>query len=461
MFSLSDILRSTGGKLLAGPNEEFFPFTSASIDSRKIDEGQLFVPLKGAHADGHDFIGQALSKGRGALTEKNIAISSPLEILKNKALIKVEDALLALQRLARFIRLKRPGMPVLGITGSNGKTTTKELTAAVLGSRFNLLKSEGNLNNHIGLPLNLTRLAAEHHCVVLEMGASIPGDIRTLCEIAIPTHAIFTNIGESHLDGFGSMEALIQTKLALAEGAQFVIYNADDPLLAPAVRQLKGKILIGFGLGEKADVKAENITFNEKGSAWTLARAGESIKVRLNIPGAFNIYNALASAAAGVIFDVPFNDIRRAFESFVGVPMRYEIEELRGVLILNDIYNANPASMREAIRELLRLRRGRGKGRAVAVLGDMLELGPFSEEAHREIGRSMKNDVDVFIGVGPMMELALREYKSNGNSAILCTDSEEAGRALVSVLSEGDVVLIKGSRGIKMERVLEGYKGEN
>jgi len=453
MFTLHDILQATGGSLIAGSGDASFPFSAASIDSRTINEGELFIPLKGTRSDGHEYIGQALLKGAGSLTEKELSI----KMGKNKYLIKVENTLKALQKLAHFIRMKRPGMPLVGITGSNGKTTTKELAACVLERKFRVLKSEGNLNNQIGLPLNLARLSPEEDVAVLEMGASIPGDIKELCEIANPTHAILTNIGQSHLEGFGSMDMLLRTKLELADAAPMIAYNADDPLLAPAVKAYKGKILFGFGMGKGADLKAENISFKEKGSQFMLMGAGESLQVKLNIPGSFNIYNALAAAACGILFNVPFADIARAFESFEGVAMRYEIKELRGALFLNDVYNANPASMQEALKELKRLRGEKGgEGRAVAVLGDMLELGPYAEEAHRELGRLMKKEVDVFIGVGLLMNFASEEFKSNGNISFLCGDPEEAGRALLNSLKKGDTVLIKGSRGMKMEKVLEG-----
>lgn len=454
MFTLGDILRATGGSVIAGPGDASFPFSAASIDSRTIRQGELFVPLKGMRSDGHEHIQQALLKGAGSLTEKEISVPG----IKNKALIKVENSLKTLQSLSHLIRVKRAGMPVVGITGSNGKTTTKELAAAVLERRYRVLKSEGNLNNHIGLPLNLTRLSTEHELLLLEMGASMPRDIKGLCDIALPTHGILTNIGQSHLEGFGSMEVLLRTKLELADAADFIIYNADDPLLAPALRAYKGKILLGFGLGKGADVRAEDVSFKEKGSQFTLKGAGESIEVDLSIPGLFNIYNALAAAACGILFNAGLSEMAKAFESFSGVAMRYEMEEFRGALVLNDVYNANPASMREALLELKRLKEKRAVGRAVAVLGDMLELGPYAEEAHRELGRLIKKDVDVLIAVGPMMRLASEEFKSNGNVSLLCEDSEEAREKLLDTLENGDTVLIKGSRGMKMEKVLEGER---
>lgn len=449
----TDILKATGGKLVAGPESPDFSFSGACIDSRLIKEGELFVPLKGTRSDGHEFIYQALERGAGAIAAESFSPSE--QIPKGKYLIQVEDTLRALQKIGRYLRMKRPGMPVIGITGTNGKTTTKELTAAILSKKFSLLKSSGNLNNHIGLPLNLCGLEDSHQMCVLEMGASFPGDIKDLCRMAVPTHGVLTNIGQGHLEGFGSMEGLLKTKLELATASDTIIFNADDPMLRPALAAYKGKVLVKFGIKEKSDIRAENIKLYEKSSSFTLISGDDKIEVTLRIPGLFNVYNALAAASAGIIFGVDFKDIAAVCASFSAVDMRYQIGEFKGALVLNDVYNANPASMRESIRELARLREGR-RGRAIAVLGDMLELGVYSEDAHREIGRFLRESgVDLFISAGPMMALALEEFSENGNTAIKCPDSAEAGKALLKELNETDTVLIKGSRGMKMEKVLE------
>lgn len=456
MLNLADILKASEGQLLGAKENPGFTFSGASIDSRAIKEGELFIPLKGTRSDGHVFLEQAMEKGAGALIGEYYLASGKLPGAQGKYLVLVKDTLRALQQIANHIRMKRPGMPVIGITGTNGKTTTKELTAAILSKKFSLLKSTGNLNNHIGLPLNLCGLLDSHQMCVLEMGASFPGDIKDLCRIASPTHGILTNIGQSHLEGFGSMEGLLKTKLELATASDTIIYNADDPMLQPALEAYTGKVLMSFGINKKANVRAEDVTLGEKGSSFKLRSGDDRIDITLRIPGLFNVYNALAAASAGIIFDVDFKKIAAACSSFSPVNMRYQVGEFHGALVLNDVYNANPASMRESIRELARLRENR-KGKAIAVLGDMLELGEYSKDAHREIGKLLKElRVDIFIAAGPMMTLALEEFKGNGNMAIACPDSTEAGNALVEKLDENDTVLIKGSRGMKMEKVLEG-----
>nr|MDA8387292.1 UDP-N-acetylmuramoyl-tripeptide--D-alanyl-D-alanine ligase [Nitrospiraceae bacterium] len=387
----------------------------------------------------------------------------------------VKDSLKALQAISHHIRMKRPAMPVVGVTGSNGKTTTKELAALVLGRRFAVLKSSGNFNNQIGLPLNLCRLEAGHGAAVLEMGASRPGDIGELCAVASPTHGIITNVSESHLEGFTAkndagengddpMRALMDTKLELARAAEAVVYNADDARLRGAVLGEfggKSKTLISFGTGSGADLRAEDIVMERGCPVFRMSGRGQRAMARLSAAGLFNIHNALAAAACGLLFDISLPEAADAMAGFTGVPMRYGIRELAGALILSDVYNANPASMDAAIDELVRLR---GK-RAVAVLGDMLELGRYAGEAHRRLGARMALlPVDVFIAVGPMMAMACAEFSSERNGkggglALSCADSALAGKALMENLRAGDTVLVKGSRGVRMERVLESMTG--
>ncbi len=466
-LDINEILEATGGRLLQkGP----LHFTGVSTDSRAIGDGELFVALKGDRFDGNDFFATALERAAGAILSREP--EGPPS--SGKSIVLVPDTLKALQQMARRIRMKRPDMPVVGVTGSNGKTTTKELTARVLerknvlgAKKIAVLKGRGNLNNQIGLPLNLCRLEPGHGAAVLEMGASRPGDIEELCGIAVPTHGIITNIGPSHLEGFpGGMEQIADTKLALARASNTIIYNADDPLLRKAVeeeflgRKQRGKTLISFGIREDAHLRACGIEMGADGfTSFGLSAGGPVVRVRLAAPGLFNVYNALAAAAAGLAFGVGLEDAAKAFEGFCGVPMRYEIKKAAGATFLSDVYNANPASMEEAVKELVRLR----SSRVVAVLGDMLELGGHSEETHRRLGERLGVlGIDVFIAVGPMMALALEEFKAKvkegknekGRIAIACADSAQAAQELMASLRPGDTVLIKGSRGMKMEKVL-------
>lgn len=442
MLKVEDIIEATGGEFIQSDSRAF---TGISIDSRTIKKGELFIALRGRRFDGHDFIREALMKGSGAIVNL-----PPAEPVKGKTVILVKDPLKALQDIARSMRLKRD-VPVVGITGSNGKTTTKELIASVLGKRYRVLKNTGNLNNHIGLPLTLTGIAEEDEIVVLEMGASAQGEIKELCEIAMPHFGVLTNIGPVHLEGFGDMESVRKTKLELLHYVSVAVVNADDSFLMEGINSsgFKGRVLT-FGIESGADVFAKDIRLSSKGSIFLLhVGRDNAVEVCPKISGRFNIYNLLATASVGHLFNIDLLDIKNAIESFTGVPMRLEIKEFNGLQVISDVYNANPASMEEAIKELVRLKRGR----AIAVLGDMLELGSYAEEAHRKLGRWMSEfPVDIFIAVGSLMSLAASEFSG---SVYMLQSATDAGKILKDIRKEGDTVLIKGSRGMVMEKVLE------
>ena len=440
LLHIEDILTATGGRIICG---DAHSFTGVSIDSRTIRAGELFIPLTGSRFDGHAFLPNALSKGNGALVSRQ---SEPRE---GKTLIQVDDTLKALQDIAHYIRLQRE-IPVVAVTGSNGKTTTKELSYEILSTRYKAARNTGNFNNHIGLPLSLTRISGDDEVVVLEMGASAQGEIRRLCDIAVPTCGVVTNIGQAHLEGFGTLETTRRTKLEILEHVKTAIVNADDLFLMEGVQQsgFRGMI-VRYGIDNPADISADGIELYEKGSSFTIRTGeGRSIRVAPKISGRFNIYNILAAVSVGTLFAVDVLDIRDAVDSFPGVPMRLEYREMDGITVISDAYNANPASMEEAVKELVRAKHGR----SIAVLGDMLELGPYGEEAHRKIGRMMSGlPVDIFIAVGPFMAFAASEF--HGTAYIVKT-SREAGELLKDIRQKADTVLIKGSRGMQMEKVL-------
>jgi UDP-N-acetylmuramoyl-tripeptide--D-alanyl-D-alanine ligase len=440
-LKVEDIITATGGKIIHGDSHAF---TGISIDSRTIREGELFVALKGKRFDGHNFLTEALQRGNGAIIN-----FYPIEPVKGKTIIYVKDTLNALQGIARYMRLKKD-IPVIGITGSNGKTTTKELIASILSTRYRVLKNTGNLNNNIGLPLSLAKLDDEE-IVVLEMGASALGEIKELCEISVPNYGVLTNISHAHLEGFKDLETIRKTKLELIDYVSVVIVNADDPFMMEGVsaKGFKGW-LIRYGIKNSAEIRAADIRLYEKGSAFNLQTGdNRSVEIHPKISGMFNIYNVLAAASVGSLFNIDLLDIKEAVDSFIGIPMRFELKELDGIRVINDVYNANPASMQEAVRELVRIR----TGRTIAVLGDMLELGSYEEEAHRKLGRLMSDlPIDIFIAVGALMALAASEFQGK---VYKLEDAAEAARLLKDIWKKGDTVLIKGSRGMNMERVLE------
>jgi UDP-N-acetylmuramoyl-tripeptide--D-alanyl-D-alanine ligase len=446
-YTLKEILEATSGRLIRNGIDTF---SGISIDSRTIREGELFIALRGQRFDGHNYVNEALKKGGGALVSY-----PPVMPLKGKSIIHVSNTLKALQSIAHYRRIQRD-TSVVGITGTNGKTTTKEMACLVLREAYRVLCSKGNLNNNIGLPLSLSELDG-HDIAVLEMGASRVGDIRELSDIARPDIGVITNIGPAHLEGFGSLEMVRNTKLELLEYVDTIIINRDDPQLRSIFHDTaagRERVVITFGLNSDADIWAEDITLSERETSFRLCRKNESINVRLKVPGKFNIYNALGAAAVCLNYDVPLESIGSAIEKFSGIPMRLELKEMKGALVISDLYNANPSSMEEAVKELIRLKRSR----AVAVLGDMLELGSYGVEAHRKLGHWLSTlPVDILIGVGELSSYVCEEFKgANGKKqSIHVKDTAEARKVLMSIVSSEDTVLIKGSRGMRLEGVLE------
>ncbi len=413
-----------------------------SIDSRTILQGELFVALKGPNFDGHDYVADALKSGEGALLSIPPAAPAP-----GKTVIHVPDTLKALQDIARFRRAAMD-VGVIGVTGTNGKTTTKEMIAHILGMTGKVLKTTGNLNNQIGMPLCIANMDGDETAMVLEMGSSARGEIRELCEIGRPGYAVVTNVGIAHLEGFGSVQAVRDTDLEILPYVQVAAMNADDRFLIEGIRDYAGT-LVTYGLDHPADVTASDIRYEGGRPVFLLKLAdGQERTVRLGVPGRFNILNALGAAAISAAAGARPDDIVRGLESFAGVPLRMQVREHDGVLFLIDAYNANPSSMTEAVIELARERRER----AIAVLGDMLELGSFAEESHRKIAELLTvAGIDMLIAVGPEMTRAARSF----SGACLCAaDSNSAQKMLASELREGDTVLVKGSRGMLMERVL-------
>ncbi len=441
IVTVEEIVQATGGKLLCGRQQAF---SRLSIDSRNIGSGELFIALRGERFDGHDFILDALQHADGALVS-----IPPAEPGRNKTIIHVKNTLKALQDIARFRRLKR-NIPVVSITGTNGKTTTKELIASILSQKHKVLKTTGNFNNHIGLPLCVSNMQGDEEFAVLEMGSNARGDILELCGIVQPDLAVITNVGQAHLEGFGSIEAVRDTDLEVLDHVETVSVNCDDLFLMQGMSRFTGKV-ITYGIEHAADFSATDIALSQQGSTFTLHTPNSgAFNVSLKISGRFNVLNALAAASIACELGISNEEIRQGLEAFTGVPMRLEIKSFSGALVVNDVYNANPASMEEALTELVRLR----KGRTIAVLGDMLELGTYAEDAHRSLMRSLnEHQIDLLIAVGPEMQKASAMFSGVCHQA---ADSDEARSLLLGMLNEGDTALIKGSRGLRMEKVLAG-----
>ncbi len=455
VLSVRDILEATRGRLVCGEPETF---TGVSTDSRTISEGEVFFAIRGGRFDGHDFVEKALLKGAGAVVD-----SVPRKLPEGRVIIRVGDTLRALQDLAGFIRMKRH-IPVVAVTGSSGKTTTKEMIYSILSQRFRTLKNEGNLNNHIGLPLSLLRLAADDEAAVLEMGMNARGEIRRLCGIAVPDYGVITNIGPAHIGRLGSLEAVRDAKLEILPGLEAAVVNADDACLMEgmkAAEDFSGRI-ITFGMDNDAHVRAGDVRVGEGGCSFTLETPGSgSLPVALKVHGRFNVYNSLAAAAACLSLGMSIGEIKTGLESFRPVPMRFELIKGDAITLIDDSYNANPSSMEEALRETRRLARG---GRTVAVLGDMGELDEYAEDGHRAVGRMVYGmNIDVLVAVGSKMGLAAEEIRRAGAEdrvpeVFVFEDAGEAERAVVDILKPGDTVLIKGSRMMSMEKIAGGIK---
>jgi UDP-N-acetylmuramoyl-tripeptide--D-alanyl-D-alanine ligase len=439
---------------------EAMEIKGVSIDSRKIKEGELFVAIKGDRFDGHDFVPEVMQKGAwGAIVDKSILETQFGKIGGLPNIIPVEDTLRALQEIS-FLHRKKFSLPMVGITGSNGKTTTKEMIAGILKQQGPVLKNEGNLNNHIGVPLTLMQLTKDHRAAVVEMGMSAPGEIDLLTRLVNPDVGVITNIGPAHLEFLGSLDGVAGAKAELlgnikADGT--AVLNADDPYFETLKKKWTGRVL-SFGIEQRADVHASHIRQDKEFTDFTLEAKGSKTNVRLRAVGRHNIYNALAAAAATLAVGTPLETIKYGLDDFAPVAMRSELKVVKGRTVLADYYNANPGSVKAALETLVTLRPG---ARSVAVLGDMLELGSSSAEEHRAIGRTAARlGVDVLIAVGPQAKQMLEGAREAGMpKERLFAARSHAGAAarLAKESKNGDAVLIKGSRGMKMEKILEEF----
>ena len=450
-LTIEEIIEATGGELLSDSSATF---SGISIDSRTISNNEMFFAIRGDNFDGHNFLDSALSRGSGAVVDIR-----PEQLPEGKVIVCVEDALKSLQDLAHYIRMKR-NIPVIAITGSNGKTTVKEMLHTVLSKRFRTLKNEGNLNNHIGLPLSLLKLQPEDEMIVLEMGMNHSGEIKRLCEISVPSHGVITNVGTAHIGELGSYKALRAAKLEILGELGVAVVNADDEKLIQGIREasFKGQI-ITFGIDNESHVRASEVRATKNGSSFTLelGSAGSTL-IDLKVHGLFNVYNALAAAAVSFSLGVAIDEIKAALDGYTAFPMRFEVIKENGITMINDSYNANPASMEGSIKELVRIG---ARGRVVAALGDMNELGDFSEEAHSEIGKIISEiDVDVFVAVGAMMGLAAEKSMKSGKTPEVYSfrDADAAGEEIMNILKKGDTLLLKGSRSIAMEKIIRSIR---
>ena len=431
-----------------------------SIDSRTIRTGELFVAIRGDRFDGHDFVPDAIQKGAWGAVVERVALETRYAAMSGlRNVIPVEDTLLSLQEMSMMHRRKF-SIPVIAVTGSNGKTTTKEMLAAVLSQRGPVLKTEGNLNNHIGVPLTLFKLTTEHRAAIIEMGMSGLGEIGVLTRLALPSIGIITNIGPAHLQFLGSTDVVARAKGELLEGMSSdgtAVLNADDRYFDALRARFSGRT-VSFGIERPADIRATNIEQQRDLTDFHLHARGRSVVVRLRAVGLHNVANALAATAAALALDLPLETVKFGLEAFRPASLRTEVREVQGRIVLVDCYNANPASMLAALQALSAMAGGR---RTVAVLGDMLELGDASDAAHREVGAAVaRTGAGLLIAVGPLARRIAEGARDAGMmpDRVLTAESTDRAAALIRDRSRpGDVVLVKGSRAMKMETILEGF----
>jgi UDP-N-acetylmuramoyl-tripeptide--D-alanyl-D-alanine ligase len=420
---------------------DLFNHTSGVFtDTRKVKSNGLYIALKGANFNGNTFAQQAIDQGA------KYAIVDEVQYADNKRIFLVDDALQYLQQLANYHRRKFE-IPFIAITGSNGKTTTKELIQAVLGSHFNTLATTGNLNNHIGVPLTLLSVNDSHEIAIIEMGANRPHDIAELCHIAEPTHGIITNVGSAHLEGFGSFDGVLKTKLELFESVSrakgIFVVNKDDQILNSNI--IEKSNIIFYSVKEESELRGQIESLNPcLNFNWTDS-LGVNHLVHTNLFGSYNIYNFLAAVRFGQLFNVPVEKINKALQNYIPSNNRSQITRTEKNTLLVDCYNANPSSMISAIKSFI----STDSAEKLAILGDMLELGAESEQKHMEILDLLNNNQIDYITVGPLF------YQIKRNNSILkFINTEELIEFLKSEVVSNKFILLKGSRGIALEKCI-------
>jgi len=464
MWTIDDLLQGTKGEFL-GARSRNHKVKGFSIDSRTIKKDALFIALSGPNFDGHDYVEQAFQGGaagtvvsREAFGLRQKAWSS---CKKGQFFILVDDPLQALQMLAKWHR-KRFDLPLIAVTGSNGKTTTKEMIATILAQAGNVLKTEGNLNNHIGLPLSLLRLGEEHSSAVLEMGISGVGEMDLLCDIASPTVGLITNIGSAHLEGLGSLKGVAAEKSVLFERIAedgLAVINRDDPHLKSWESRLPASWT--FGLDSDADITAREVVQTEGKTSFTLQRnrmSDEIAGISLVLPGLHQLQNALAAATVTSALGVGLQEISKGLQDVEALPQRTEIIIKNGVKILFDAYNANPNSVYAALNLLAGMS---SQGRRIALLGEMLELGEGSQAAHFDVGRKAALlGIDCLIALGPSAEAIVEGAQSGGmlkDAIFSASGTAELEVSMTKLVAEGDTLLMNASRDMHLEHLLEGF----
>ena len=447
ILSINDIVKATSGKIICGSDKGVIH--AITTDSRQADKDVLFIPLKGERADGHDYIPSALDKGAVSISER--------EIDSDKTVIKVADTRLALGDIARYYKIKYP-VPTVSITGSVGKTTTKDLVYAVIAEKYKTHKTPNNFNNDIGVPLTVFGIEKEHEAAVIEMGMNHFGEISYLAGIVKPDVAIITNIGMSHIENLGSQEGIFKAKMEITENftnANTLIVNGDDKFLGN-ISDTPYK-LVKFGMSDTNDVYAKDIENKGlSGMDFTVVHPDGEFRCSLKQPGEHNIYNALAAVCAGLNMGLAECEIARGIENCVYTSSRLEISEHNGMEIINDCYNSSPDSVRAALRVMANTL----KSRKVAVLGDILEMGEYAKDAHFDLGKTVKDmGINFLITAGSNAKYIADGAKSSGmENVVSYTTTDELVSDINNLVKPDDCILVKASHGMEFYKVTEAIK---
>ncbi len=454
-LTVKDIIRETNGELIIG--DENFICKNFSRDTRKIDKGDVYIGIKGETFDGSKFWRQALENGASCVIVENVDFTDKdKKEFEGKTIIKVESTLEALYNIARYKR-SLYDIPVIAITGSVGKTSTKDMVANVVSKKFKTLKTIGNNNNNIGLPFTILRMQ-EEEAMVLEMGMNHLGEISLLTSIAKPTICVITNIGTSHIGNLGSRENILKAKLEILEGCQnpVVIINNDNDLLHKWYEENKNKIAIKtYGIREKSDLNANNIILNELSSKFTYDLDGKKEEINVPIGGEHFILNSLCAVMVGKVLKINDEKIAKGIEGFELTKKRMDVIELKnGIKIINDAYNASFESMRASLKVLSEFK----QNRKIAILGDMFELGDFSKELHEKVGEEVnKNGIDLLICSGENARYIAKkaEKKMSSENIYYLKNKEDILETLEKRMKPGDIILFKASNGMKFYELAE------
>lgn len=457
-MTVKDILKVTNGQLIIGKEEEIV--TSFERDSREVKQDDTYLGIKGETINGSIFFEEAFKKGAKGAILQNIEITNEQkENYNNKFIIVVEDTVKAMQQIATYKR-SLYDIPVVAITGSVGKTSTKDMVYSVLSMQFNTLKTQGNYNNHIGVPLTIFQLK-DQEMLTIEMGMNHFGELSTLTKIAKPTVAVITNVGTAHIGNLGSRENILKAKLEILEGLDkdgYVVINNDNDLLHKWYLENKDKYkIITYGIENQSDFMAEDIISEEEKSIYILKN--NNIKVEVPIGGNHFVENSLCAIAVGSIFDIPLEKMIRGIKGFELTKKRMDISKLENnITIIKDYYNANYDSMKAALEYLGKIE----NKRTIAVLGDMLELGDYSKQLHEKVGEEVvKNNIDVLITVGKEAKNIAKIAKETIKDVYEFDNNEEASIKLNSIKMENDCILLKASNGMKFGEILEKIENKN